>query len=359
MGCIYQRGRTWWIKYSRAGRGYYESSGSRKHADAKRLLRLHEGDGERGLPVTPKVGRLTFEDAAEAFLTDYRVNRRRSYTHAKRRVDLGLTPWFQGRRMVQITPDEVQRYVEHRQTAGAANATINRELAALKRMFSLAIKRGRLLHGPYIPLLHEDNVRQGFFERQQFEDVRAHLPRDLQGLVTLAYYTGWWMRSELLPLKWAQIDRRVGTIRLEPGTTKNRDGRTVAYLEIDELREMMDEQWRRHEALHPKGILCPWLFFRGRGMPVKSLARAWRSACRRAGCPGRVPHDLRRTAVRNLERAGVPRKVAMTIVGHRTEAMYRRYDIVTESDLHAAAVKLNSAASTVTKSVTVDTNAAS
>ena len=351
MGCIYKRGKVYWIKYSRAGRGYYESSGSTKHEDAKRLLRLREGDNERGVPVTPKVGRVTFEEAAAALLTDYRVNGLRSYDHVKRRLDLGLEPWFRGRRMAQITPDDVQRLVEHRQTAGAANTTINRELAALKRMFSLAIKRGRLLHGPYIPLLQEDNVRQGFFERQQFEDVRAHLHRDLQGLVTLAYYTGWRMRSEIFPLQWAQIDRRVGTIRLEPGTTKNRDGRTVAYLEIDELREVIEEQWQRHETLRREGIICPWLFFRGRGKPVKSLARAWRTACRQAGAPGRVPHDFRRTAVRNLERAGVPRKVAMMIVGHRTEAMYRRYDIVT-------AVKLNTAA-VVTKSVTVDKNAAS
>ena len=358
MGCIYKRGRIYWIKYSRGGRGYYESSGSRKHGDAKRLLRLREGAIERGLPVTPRVGRVTFEEAAAALVTDYRVNGRRSIDHVQRRVTLGLEPWFRGRRMAQITPDDVQRFVEHRQQAGAANATINRELAALKRMFSLAIKRGRFLHGPYIPLLQEDNIRQGFFEREQFEAVRRHLHCDLHGVVTLAYYTGWRMRSEIFPLQWAQIDRGAGTIRLEPGTTKNRDGRTVAYLEIDELREMIEEQWRRHEALRQQGMLCPWLFFRGRGKPIKSLARAWRTACRLAGSPGRVPHDFRRTAVRNLERAGVPRKVAMLIVGHRTEAMYRRYDIVTESDLHAAAVKLNTAA-VVTRSMTVGTNAAS
>ncbi len=79
MGCIYQRGRIWWVKYSRCGRGYFESSGSRKKEDAKRLLRLREGDIERGVPVTPQVGRLKFEEAAEALLTDYVVNRRRSH----------------------------------------------------------------------------------------------------------------------------------------------------------------------------------------------------------------------------------------------------------------------------------------
>ena len=136
------------------------------------------------MPVTPKVGRVTFEEAAEALLTDYRVNGLRSLNHVQRRVKIGLEPWFGGRRMAQITPDDVQRFVEHRQTAGgAANATINRELAALKRMFSLAIKRGRLLHGPYIPLLQEDNIRQGFFEREQFEAVRRHLPAELHGVV--------------------------------------------------------------------------------------------------------------------------------------------------------------------------------
>ena len=359
MGCIYKRGRIYWIKYSRGGRGYYESSGSRKHGDAKRLLRLREGAIERGLPVTPRVGRVTFEEAAAALVTDYRVNGRRSIDHVQRRVTLGLEPWFRGRRMAQITPDDVQRFVEHRQQARRRQRDDQpRAGGAQADVQSRDQARPTPARTPYIPLLQEDNIRQGFFEREQFEAVRRHLHCDLHGVVTLAYYTGWRMASEIFPLQWAQIDRRVGTIRLEPGTTKNRDGRTVAYLEIDELREMIEEQWRRHEALRREGMLCPWLFFRGRGKPIKSLARAWRTACRLAGSPGRVPHDFRRTAVRNLERAGVPRKVAMMIVGHRTEAMYRRYDIVTESDLHAAAVKLNAAA-TVTKTVTVGTNAAS
>ncbi len=197
---------------------------------------------------------------------------------------------------------------------------------------------------PYIPLLREDNIRQGFFERDQFEDVRSHLPEELRGLATLAYHTGWRMKSEIFPLQWPQIDRTVGTIRLEPGTTKNNDGRTFAYKEIVELRGVIEDRWRRNEELKRAGIICPWIFFRGDGRPIRSLARAWRTACKDAGCPGRVPHDFRRTAVRNMERAGVPRKVAMTLVGHRTEAMYRRYDIVTDADLHAAAVKLNAAA---------------
>jgi hypothetical protein len=129
MGCIYKRGKTWWIKYSRNGRGYYESSGSRKHEDAKRLLRLREGDIERGVPVTPKAGRMRFQEAADDLLTDYQINKRRSYADVKRRIDIGLEPFFRGRRMVHISTADVNRYVKHRQDSGAANATVNRELA--------------------------------------------------------------------------------------------------------------------------------------------------------------------------------------------------------------------------------------
>ena len=253
--------------------------------------------------------------------------------------------------MTHITTADVNRYIKARQEAGAANASINRDLAALKRMYSLAIKAGKLLHRPHIPMLQENNARQGFFEREQFEAVRRHLPEHLRGLVTLAYYFGWRVTSEVLTLQWGQIDRTVGTIRLEPGTTKNKGGRTVAYHEIDELRDVIEAQWQRHLELQRAGAICPWVFEHKEGQRIKSYRRSWVTACRRAGVAGRVPHDFRRTAVRNLERAGVPRKVAMSMVGHKTESVYRRYDIVTESDLHAAAATLNAAM--VTVSVTV------
>ena len=287
---------------------------------------------------------MRFEEAAEDLLTDYRINKRKSYANVERRIRLGLRPWFQHRRMTQITMADVQRYVQAQQEAGAANASINRDLAALKRMYSLAIQGRKLLHRPHIPMLQENNVRQGFFERHQFEAVRGHLPAHLRGLVTLAYYFGWRVTSEVLTLQWAQIDRTVGTIRLEPGTTKNKAGRTIAYREIDELREVIEGQWQRHLDLRREGTICPWVFEHKDGQRIKTFRRSWLTACRRAGLAGRVPHDFRRTAVRNLERAGVLRKVAMAMVGHKTESVYRRYDIVTDSDLHAAAAKINVAA---------------
>ena len=169
MGCIYQRGRVYWIKYSREGRAYFESSGSTKHEDAKRLLRLREGDIERGVPVTPRIGRMRFSEAARDIVTEYRTNGRRTLGHLERRIERHLEPFFRGRRMASITTADVRRFVDQRQSAGAANGEINRELAVLKRMFSLAMHDGKLMNRPHIPMLEENNVRTGFFDREQVE----------------------------------------------------------------------------------------------------------------------------------------------------------------------------------------------
>jgi integrase len=250
------------------------------------LLRDREGDIAKGIPISAKIGRLRFEDASKDLLTDYQINGKRSYENLKDTVIEGaLEPWFRGRRMASLTTSDVRAYVAQRQEDGYANATINRELAALKRMFTLAIQAGKLIHRPHIPMLEERNVRHGFFERAQFEAVRNRLPPTYQAIVTLAYYTGWRINSELLPLEWHQIDRKAGVIRLEPGTTKNRDGRVFKYGELEELAAVIERLWARHEALERDLILTP-----------PSSAGAAVSASRRSGSAGR--RRVRRRAVR-------------------------------------------------------------
>jgi integrase len=349
MGQIRKRGRVYWIRYYRNGRRHEESAGSDNYEKARDLLRLREGAIAKGAPITAKMGQLRFDEAAQDFLNDYETNGKRALEHVKRRVELALKPWFGGRRMASISTADVRAYVKHRQEAGAANATINRELAALKRMFSLAMQAEKLMHRPYIPMLREDNVRRGFFEREQFESVREHLPEPVQPIVTVAYLTGWRVKSEILPLKWAQVDRKACEIRLEPGTTKNREGRTFVYAGLDELKQTIEDQWKAHEALKADGVICPYVFFRVQrkkkrivgARPIKFFRRVWLAATVKAGCPGRVPHDFRRTAVRNLVRAGVSEKVAMAATGHLTRSVFDRYDIVAPADLAAAAEKLN------------------
>jgi integrase len=114
-------------------------------------------------------------------------------------------------------------------------------------IFTLAMQAGQVLQRPYIPMLKEDNIRTGFFEREQFDAVRRHLQAPLDHAVTLGYYTGWRMASEILTLQWPQIDRAAGVIRLEPGTTKNTEGRTFQYLDLVEVRDAVEALWTRHE----------------------------------------------------------------------------------------------------------------
>lgn len=344
MGSIYKRRSVFWIQYYRDGRQFRESSRSRKETDAKRLLRLREGDIERGVPVTPRIGRLTFAEATEAIITDYKVNGYKTLDDAERRIKLHLSPVFGGRRMIGITASDATAYAVRRLETGASPGEVNRELSLLKRMFTLAVDDGKLLTAPKIALLPEDNVRTGFFEREQFAGLRSHLTPAVQAVVTFAYITGWRIASEVLPLQWRNVDLEAGTVRLDPGTTKNGEGRVI-FLTAD-LRTLLQGQKTLHDALKQKGVICPWVFHRN-GKRIRSIRQIWASAAKRAGCPGRIPHDLRRTAVRNLVRAGVPERVSMTITGHKTRSVFERYNIVSASDLEDAARRLDESMSTI------------
>jgi integrase len=159
----------------------------------------------------------------------------------------------------------------------------------------------------------------------------------------IAYTFGWRTQSEVLTLERRQVDVEAGTVRLDPGTTKNDDGR-VCYMTPD-LRRQMAAQIDRVRALERKlGRVTPFLFphLTGRhtGTRRRDYRKAWKTACKDAGVPGKLRHDFRRTAVRNLERSSVPRSVAMKITGHRTEAVYRRYAIVNDAQLQEAAARL-------------------
>lgn len=208
-------------------------------------------------------------------------------------------------------------------------------------MFTLCIRANKLLVRPHIPMLAEDNIRSGFFERDEFERVRACLPPALRSVVTYAYLTGWRIPSEVLPLQWRQVDLKAGTVRLDPGTTKNKDGRLFPFgNHLPELRQVLEEQRRlTTEVETAHGLICRWVFHRN-GRQIKGFRKSWTDACTAAEVPGRIPHDFRRTAVRNLERAGVSRSVAMLLTGHKTESVYRRYAIVSEADLGAGIEKL-------------------
>jgi integrase len=348
-GHIYKRGTVYWIKYYRGGKPYYESTKSTKETDAKRLLRQRLGQISEGRFFGLRPERVRFEELAQDLLSDYRINGKRSLDKAQRSVR-HLQGSFGSMRAVDITTDKIRTYISERQDEDISNAEINRELAALKRMFNLALQQTppKVLQRPYIPMLQERNVRKGFFEHDEFVALRAAVPLELRPMVTFAYYTGW-RKEEILELTWDCVDLHERTMRLNPGTTKNSDGRLI-YLD-GELLEILTALKREHDVLYPH---CPRVFHR-KGTEIKDFRAAWHSACQAVGLEGKLFHDFRRTAVRNMVRAGIPERVAQQISGHKTRSVFDRYHIVSDSDLREAAKRQVSYAERemVTKTVTV------
>jgi len=367
MGSIYRRkykdkltekvksSSVWWVQYCRSGIPTRESANTASQAEAKRFLSLRGGDVAKGMPITPQMGRIKFSEMAEDEINDYKANGRRTLKDLETRFRLHMIPLFGESRALAITTADIRRYVTRRQEEKASNAQINRELTVIKRAFSLVAEAGKILAKPHIPMLKENNVRQGFFDQDQFECVGRNLPDENVGdLVTFGYITGWRIRSEVRFLQWPQVDFKAGIVRLEPGTTKNDEARVFPFTQA--LREVLEARRAETDALKERGIICPWVFHRN-GKPIKEFQRTWKSACKAAGLPGRIPHNFRRSAVRNLVRAGIPERVAMQMTGHKTRSVFERYNIVSEGDLFDAARRLDFAQQTKFQTKSADSRA--
>lgn len=258
------------------------------------------------------------------------MNKRKSEKRAEQ-CKAHLEDFFGGMRCPDISTAKVKEYIIQRLDQKAKNATINRELSALKRAFSLATEctPPKASQVPHIPMLDEKNTRKGFFEHKDYLKLIEALPAYIRPIVGFAYRTAW-RKNEILNLSWNQIDFKENTVRLEAGESKNEEGRTI-YLDL-ELGKILLEQKRIRR------LGCPYVFHRN-GTKIMGFRKAWIQACETAGLPGKLFHDLRRTAVRNLVRSGVPERVAMQISGHKTRNVFDRYNIVSPEDLKVAAAK--------------------
>ncbi len=241
--------------------------------------------------------------------------------------------------MATLSQAAATSYMLMRQSGGAANSTINRELAVLTRMLRLAYETSKLVRIPVIRNLKENAPRQGFFEREQFEAVRRRLRTDLQTALAIGYMYGWRMQNEVLALERRQVDLDSGTLRLDPGATKNDEGRVV-YL-TPALKALLAAQLERVERLSKQTrqiipYLFPHLTGRRAGTQRGDFRKAWTTACEKAGVPGMLRHDLRRTAVRNMVNLGVPERAAMKLTGHKTRSVFDRYHIVSPGDLRTS-----------------------
>ena len=352
FGHIFQRGKVWWIRYSVDGKRYRESSGSTNRKKAEKLLERRRVEYEDGRLLTPTVKRTTFEDLARIIEDDYAVNGRRSTARLKQAL-AQLRRVFGKSRAVSITADRLTSYVVERKDQGAALSTIRNELNALRKAMRLAKRAGRLAHVPDFPTLTLHNTRTGFFEAEDLDAVLAELPEHLRPFIRFLALTGW-RADEARTLTWAAVDFTAGIIRLEGDQSKNDEARTFPFAVLPALKALLTSQ-RAYTTIVERETdrLVRWVFHR-RGQPIGDYGYEWRAAVDRAAhhgegpargvvrpqLVGRIVHDLRRTAVRNLSRAGVPERVAMALTGHKTRSVFDRYRIVNEADLAEGVEKL-------------------
>ena len=261
----------------------------------------------------------------DAYLQDYQVRQFRSHSTARGRV-AHLTAFFgRAARAAALTTYQIRQYQLARRAAGAATGTINRETSALHRMCTLAVHWGWLDTVPGFPdRLRENPPRQGFFEHPEYLAVRAHLPAQWQDILDVAYYSGW-RKQEILGLSLGG----------------NRRGRAAS----SGSRRRARRRW--WGGCSPSHNPSPRRWCGGghaatptarssstaTASPIRRWRTAWRTACQAAGVPTRFLHDCRRTAARNLIRANVPERVAMLLTGHKSRAIFDRYNIIHEQEL--------------------------
>ena len=357
LGRVYLRGNVFWISYYFGGKKRRESSGSEKEPDAVALLKRRFEECGKGRPAAD-AQKVLLSDLKALIDSDYQLNGRRS---AKR---LGqswrhLEGFFgEKERATAVTASRLSLYVTRRTDDGAAPATVKNELAALKRAFTLAKKSGTLLPGELpaaFPTISPANAREGFMERAQHEAIKAALPSDEADLVEFLYWTAW-RKSEALGLRWSDVDRGAGVIRIS--RTKNGTPRTLPYGSLPVLKELIEHRRTLADATQKKREMVVGHVFSRNGDPIRYFRRSWISACIAAGLGRevkneegkvvervayRLVHDLRRSAARNMLRAGVPQRVAMEIGGWKTASVFTRYAITDEAVMAEGLARLGQA----------------
>src|SRR6266852_6714683 len=300
--------------------------------EAKRELRRKMGDAERGAAPENETRKLRYGNLRQALLDDYTRRGNKSLQMLADGTEtiwglsaldkfFGYSPTNQSSLVVSITVDRIREFVRKRQGEKTGNAAINRSLALLRRMFNIARTDGKIQFMPVVRLLKEPPARKGFVELEQFEAVLSKLPEHLRPLTTFLYYCGVRV-GEAKQIVWSQIDLKRALVRLEGEQTKTSEARIIPLPDVlvSVLKDVK---------------LKEGLVFDCRG-----LRDEWSKAVKAAEIPNLLIHDLRRSAIRNLIAAGVAEKVAMSISGHKTRAVFDRYHIVSTDDVVNAMQKL-------------------
>jgi integrase len=254
-----------------------------------------------------------------------------------------LAEVFAGDAALTITTDRIDRYADQRVAADAKPTTVNRELAALRRAFRIAVRKQLLPTMPVVTLLPEDNVREGFIDPPEFARLLAALrvldAADVADAAEFAYLTCL-RRGNALGARWSWFKLTTdvsgavvgGSVRLPGAVTKNK--KPLALALTGQLLALVARRWtRRHAA-------CPFVFHRD-GRQLGRFDAAWNAACEAVGLPRMLFHDLRRSGARNYRKAGVDEDVIQRIGGWKTASMFKRYNVVDERDLADAGERLS------------------
>jgi integrase len=351
-GCRY-----WYAQWYEDGRVYRESTKQHVKQKALVVLRQKMGKSESGETPISELKKIKYGELRSALLDSYldkenksletRADGTETIVGLKQLDDFfgfkkksGKDNGSPGVSIIRMNKDAASRFKRKRKAEGAGPAMINRSLACMRRMLRIAHEDGKITRVPKIPFLKEPSARRGFLPLEKFEALSAALPSHLRPLITFLYFCGVRV-GEALQIEWPQVDLKRRLIYLEEEQTKNEEPRVVPLPSV--LVMMLEEK-------EPKiGIV-----FSG-----TNLRTEWARACTAVGLGtmekvksdnhvwhrynGLIVHDLRRSAVRNLRLAGVPESVAMKITGHKTRAVFERYNIVSPDDVTAAMHALESA----------------
>ncbi len=355
--------KRWVIQYYVDGVRKREATGLTSRQEAQKVLHARLTSVARGEPITIKAVRVS--ECYDALLQSEKyVDRPKKIAGLKMRWK-NLEPTFGSLLASRVGSQAVKQYRAQRIATGVGHATVDRELAYLRAMLRHAFKSRLLATAPYIPMSGADNIRTGFVNDEKLDALKdaANCELWLRTVVELGATYGW-RRDELLSLRVAQIDFASGVIRLEVGTTKNGDGREVPMTPtVHSLLEQCctakrptDKVLTREDGTavcDPRVAWWKLCCSVGLGHFVCQTNACGHTQASRARCPkcnlynwqyrGLHVHDLRRTAVRNLRRAGVAEQVAMSITGHKTSSVFRRYDIVNNDDKRTALQQLQRA----------------
>jgi len=327
-----------WITYTINGRRFRESAKTTKVKVAEEKRRERLGEYQETGAVGKDVDRVMVGELFELLAANYQKKKRSSLVDVEARWRLHLQPFFGVFRAVQVSTAALDDYVAERQEEGAEDPTINREIAAMRRMFRLGKKAKKVSTVPDFEMLPESDPRCGFINHATFQRLIEGATLHFRAIAECGYTYGW-RRSELTgstrhpdrKLRVGQVDFDTNTVRLERGMTKNKQPRVVPL--TAQVRLLFLELARGKEPDAP-------LFTRPKGDAVADFRCEWRKATAQAGCAGLLFHDLRRTAARNMRNAGVPESVIMEIGGWVGASMFRRYAIVNTKDMEVALTRV-------------------